>query len=75
MVHVEDHSASTKNNPSLLDLCYPNVLKHGNSLLLNWVIKNGWKVAENQGVGAMGNARRPLGFSQLPDKPPFYLMG
>ena len=39
MVHVEDHSASTKNNPLLL--CYPNVLKHDNSLLLNWGIKNG----------------------------------
>ena len=27
MVHVKAHSASTKNNASLLDLCYPNVLK------------------------------------------------
>ena len=28
MVHVDKaHSASTKNNPSRLDFCYPDVLK------------------------------------------------
>ena len=27
MVHVKAHSASTKNNPSLLDFCYSDVLK------------------------------------------------
>ena len=43
MVHVDEaHSASTKNNSSWLDFCYPDVLlKHGNSLLLNQEIKNG----------------------------------
>ena len=43
MVHVDKaHSASTKNSPSQLDCCYPDVLlKHGNSLLLNQEIENG----------------------------------
>ena len=41
MVHAKAHSASTKNNPSLLDFRYSDVLKHGNSLLLNQAIKNG----------------------------------
>lgn len=27
MVHVKAHPAPTKDNPSLLNLCYPNVLK------------------------------------------------
>ena len=41
MVHVDKaHSASTKNNPSRLDFCYLDVLKHGDSLLLNQEIKN-----------------------------------
>lgn len=33
MVHIKAHSASTKNNPSLLDLCYLNVLKLTTPLL------------------------------------------
>ena len=42
MVHVDKaHSAYTKNSPLWLDFCYPDVLKHGNSLLLNQEIENG----------------------------------
>ena len=33
MVHIKAHSVSTKNNPSLIDLCYPNVLKLTTPLL------------------------------------------
>ena len=33
MVHIQAHSASIKNNPSLLDLCYLNVLKLTTPLL------------------------------------------
>ena len=75
MIHVKAQSASTKNNPSLLDFCYLMSLKHGNSLLLNQSIKNGLTIAVYQRVRAMGNPRRPLEFFRLPDKPHFYLMG
>ena len=50
-------------------------LKHGNSLLLNQEIKNRETTAENQKPRAMGNPRWLLGFSRLPDRPHFYLMG
>ena len=41
MVHVDKaHSASTKNNTSRLDLCYPDVLKTWQNLLLNQEIEN-----------------------------------
>ena len=75
MIHVKAHSASTRNNPSLLDFCYLMSLKHGNSLLLNQRIKNGLTIAVYQRVRAMGNPRRLLGFFRVPDKPHFYLMG
>ena len=75
MIHVKVHSASTINNPSLLDFCYLMSLKHGNSLLLNQRIKNGLTIAVYQRVRAMGNPRGSLGFFRLPDKPHFYLMG
>ena len=75
MIHVKAHSASTRNNPSLLDFCYLMSLKHGNSLLLNQRIKNGLTIAVYQRVRAMGNPRRQLGLFRLPDKPHFYLMG
>ena len=75
MVHVKAHSASIRNNPSLLDFCYLMSLKHGNSLLLNQRIKNGLTIAVNLRVSALGNLRRWLGFFRLPDKSHFYLMG
>ena len=41
MAHVDKaHSASTKNNPSQTFAILMS-LKHGNSLLLKWGIKNG----------------------------------
>ena len=75
MVHVKAHSASIRNNPSLLDFCYLMSLKHGNSLLLNQTIKNGLTIAVYQRVRAIGNPRWQLGFFVLHDKPHFYLMG
>jgi len=75
MIHVKAHSASIRNNPSLLDFCYLMSLKHGNSLLLNQRIKNGLTIAVYQRVMAMGNPRRQLGFFTLLDKTHFYLMG
>ena len=75
MIHVKAQSASTKDNPSLLDFCYLMSLKHGNSLLLSQRIKNGLTIAVYQRVRAMGNLRRQLGFFRLPDKSHFYLMG
>ena len=76
MVHVDKaHSASIRNNASLLDFCYLMSLKHGNSLLLNQRIKIGLTIAVYQRVRAMGNPGCSHGFSRLPDKLHFYLMG
>ena len=49
--------------------------KHGDSLLLNQEIKNKQTTAKNQRARAMEDPRQLLGFSWLPHRPHFYLMG
>ena len=77
MVHVDKaHSASKKKkNPHGQTFDILMSLKHGYSLFLNQEIKNKQTTAENQRARAMGNPRGLLGFSWLPDRPHFYLMG
>ena len=48
---------------------------HSTSTKLTHQETQNGKMAINQTVGAMGNPRWSLGFSWLPDKPQFYLIG
>ena len=77
IVHIDkDHSASTKNKPSWLDFCYPDVLKTWQQSIPKLGVKNEWTIAIIKESGLWEIQRWPLGFFQFPDKPLFFfLMG
>ena len=72
MVHVDKaHLLLQKISPQGYIFAILMSLKHGNSLLLNWGIKNRWTIAVNQSQGG-GKSKMAAWICQLPDKPHFF---